>query len=68
MPLARRDRRARLADQLHRLLVHAHDRAGGVVGFLVGLQHFLHVRDELAIGVGRDHPVLDFPPGHAVLF
>ena len=51
-----------------RMFVHAHDRAVGIVGFFVRFQHFLHVGDKLAVGVGRDHPVLDFPLGHTVFF
>ncbi len=42
--------------------------AVGIVGFFVRLQHLLHVGDELAVRVGRDHPVLDFPLGHAIFF
>src|SRR5215831_8515787 len=68
MLLGRRNWHPRFADELHRLLVHAHDRLGRVVGFFVGLQHLFHTGDELAIGVGRDYPVLDFPLGHAVFF
>src|ERR1700730_15869205 len=68
MLLGRRDRHARLADELHRLLVHSNDSAVGVVSFFVALQPLLHVGDKLAIGVGRDYPVLDIPLGYAVFF
>ncbi len=61
-------RRARFLDQLHRLLIHAHDRASRVVRLRIGVQDLLHVRHELGVGLRRDHPVLDFPPGHPVFF
>ena len=63
-----RHRRAGFLDQLHRLLVHAHDGTIRIVGFLIQIQDLFHVRHELGIGLRRDHPVLDFPPGHPVFF
>ncbi len=66
--LGRGDRHAGLANQLHGLLVHAHHRAVGIVSFFVGLQHFLHVRNELAVRIGRDHPILDLSLRHTVFF
>jgi hypothetical protein len=68
MFLRRRDRHLLFADQLHRLFVHAHDGLSGIVGFFVCFEHFLHVSDELAVGVGRDHPILDLPLRHPVFF
>ena len=32
------------------------------------VQDLFHARHELGIGLRRDHPVLDFPPGHPVSF
>src|SRR3989339_1967584 len=66
--LGRGDWHAGLANKLHGLLVHAHHGAVGIVGFFVDVQHLFHVRDELAVRVGRDDPVFDFPLGHAVVF
>ena len=63
-----RHRRAGFLDQLHRLLVHAHDGTIRIVGFLIQIQDLFHVRHELGIGLRRDHPVLDFPLGHPVFF
>ena len=60
------NRRARLLDQLHRLLVHAHDGAGRVVRLRVDVEDLLHLRHELGVGFRRNHPVLDLPPGHPV--
>ncbi len=57
------NRRAGLLDQLHRLLIHAHDGACRVVRSRIDVQNLLHVRHELGIGLRRDHPVFDFPPG-----
>ena len=61
-----RHRRTGFPDQLHRLLVHAHDGTIRIVGFLIQVQDLFHVRRELGIGLWRDHPILDFPPRHAV--
>ena len=47
-----RDRYPCLADELHGLLVHAYNGAGGIVGFFVSLQRLLHIGDELAVSVG----------------
>ncbi len=55
-----------LTDELDRLFVHAHDRALRIVGFFIGFQHFLHVGDELAIGLRRNHPVLNLALRQAV--
>ena len=63
-----RHRRAGFLDQLHRLLVHAHDGTIRIVGFLIQIQDLFHVRHELGIGLRRDHPVLDPPLGHPVFF
>jgi len=41
-----RNRRSRLLEQLHRLLVHAHDGTRRIVRGGVGRQHFLHLRDK----------------------
>ena len=62
------NRRTCFPDQLHRLLIHAHDRARRVVRLRVGVEDLFHVRHELRIGLRRDHPVLDFPPRHPVFF
>ena len=61
-----RHRRAGFLDQLHRLLVHAHDGTIRIVGFLIQIQDLFHVRHELGIGLRRDHPVLDPPLGRPV--
>ena len=61
-------RAPRLAHQLHRLLVHAQHRPSGVVGPRVGVQHPLHVRRELGVGLRRNHPVRDLASGDAVFF
>ena len=66
MILSRFDRYAGLADELNRLFVHAQHRTLRIVGFFIGFQHFLHVGDELAIGLGRNHPVLDLTLRQAV--
>ena len=63
-----RHRRAGFLDQLHRLLVHAHDGTIRIVGFLIQIQDLFHVRHEFGIGLRRDHPVLDFPLRHPVFF
>ena len=55
-----RHRRAGFLDQLHRLLVHAHDGTIRIGGFLIQIQDLFHVRHKLGIGLRRDHPVLDF--------
>ena len=54
-----RHRRARFLDQLHRLLIHAHDRTIRVVGSLIQIQDLFHVRHELGISLRRDHPEWD---------
>ena len=59
-------RRARFLDQLHRLLIHAHDRVSRVVRSRIDVQDLLHVRHELGVGLRRNHLVLDLPPGHVV--
>lgn len=51
-----RDRIAGMAEQLVRLLVHAHHRHLRVVGAVVDLQDVFHPGDELAVGVRRDRP------------
>ena len=61
-------RRAHFLDQLHRLLVHAHDGTIRVVRFLIQIQDLFHVRHELGIGLRRDHPILDFPLRQLVFF
>ena len=61
-------RRAHFLDQLHRLLVHAHDGTIRIVRFLIQIQDLFHVRHELGIGLRRDHPILDFPLRQLVFF
>ena len=58
-------RRARFLDQLHRLLIPAHDRASRVVWSRIQVEDLFHVRHELGIGLRRDHPVLDLPLRHS---
>jgi hypothetical protein len=59
--LAGSPRPAYLAEELPAGLVEAHLRALRVVGQHVGLDHVLHVPDELAVGIGRHAPGLDDP-------
>ncbi len=66
--LRRRDRRARLLQKLHRLLVHAEHRAGRIMRPGIGVEHLFHACDELGVGLGRDDPVFDLPMGHATFF
>src|SRR5260370_26369670 len=63
-----RDRRACLLEQLDRLLVHAQHRTRRIVRHGVGVQHLLHCRNELGVGLRRDDPVLALPIRHAVFF
>ena len=63
------DRHASLLDQLHRLFVHANHRTLRIVRFLISFKNLFHVRRELRVAFGRNHPVLDFPfAGEAVFF
>src|SRR2546425_7264710 len=39
-----------------------------IVRLGIGFQHLFHVGHELAIRLGRDHPVVDFPLCHPVFF
>ncbi len=48
-------------------LIHAHDRASRIVRLRIGVQDLFHVRQELGIGLRRDHPILNFPPGHPTI-
>jgi hypothetical protein len=66
MILGRRDRRPRLLQQLHRLLVHAQHWVLGIVRGSVGVEHFLHPRYELGVRLRRDHPVFQLALGHPV--
>ncbi len=52
------DRITGVAEQLVRLLVHAHDRNRRVAGPVVDLEHVFHPCDELTVGVRRDRPAL----------
>jgi Periplasmic binding protein len=54
----RRDRRARLDDQLLRGFVEAHERTLRIMRPLIDLQHVFHVGDKGRAGVRRDHPLL----------
>src|SRR5271169_172905 len=54
----RRDRRARLDDQLLRGFVEAHERTLRIVRPLIDLQHVFHIGDKGRAGVRRDHPLL----------
>ena len=62
------DRLARFLQQLNRLLVHAQHGIPRIVGPGVDVQHFLHARGELGVGLGRDDPILDLPVRHPVFF
>jgi len=55
--LCRRDRRAGLLQQLHRLLVHAQHRTGRIVQFAVDVQHLFHACHEFGVGLGRESAV-----------
>ena len=57
----RRDRCARLADQLPRRLVHADDGEVRIVRTPINVEHLLHPRREVGIALRRDHPA-DAPP------
>jgi len=50
------------------LLIHAEDRARGIVRPFIGFQHFFHAGDELRVGLWRNRPVLKLAVGHAVFF
>src|ERR1700693_85356 len=54
----RRDRRARLNDQLLGGLVETHERTPRIVRPLIDLQHVFHVGDKSRAGVRRNHPLL----------
>src|SRR5262252_1624578 len=54
----RRDRSARLDDQLLRGFVEAHERTLRIVRPLIDLQHLFHVGDKGRAGVRRNHPFL----------
>jgi hypothetical protein len=62
----RRDGDVSLTNQLHRLLVPTDRGAVGILGFMTGFQHLLHLRDEPGVSLGRNRPVLDPPLGHAI--
>jgi hypothetical protein len=51
---------------LHRLFVHAKNRTHRIVRLRIGFQHLFHVGHKLAIGLGRDDPVLDLAVGRPV--
>src|SRR5665213_4574103 len=61
-----RERHARLLEQLDRLLVHADHRVPGIIWLSIGFQNLFHARNELAIGLRGNHPVVDLPLGHPV--
>ena len=48
----------RVAQQLLAGLVHTDQRPPRIVGAGVDLQHIFHAPDELAVGLGRDAPLL----------
>jgi hypothetical protein len=56
--LLRRDRRARLNDQLLGCLVETHERTLRIVRPLIDLQHVFHVGDKGRAGVRWNHPLL----------
>ena len=47
-----------MAEQLIRLLIHAHDRHCGIEGAVVDLEDVFHPGDKLTAGVRRDRPAL----------
>ena len=49
-----RDRLTDVAEQLVRLLIHAHHRTRRVIGAVVNREHILHPRRELRVRPGRD--------------
>ena len=57
----RRNRFARLTDQLPGRLVHAHHRKGRIVGTPVDVENLLHRRREVRVALWGNHPA-DPPP------
>src|SRR6266849_1437926 len=57
---------ARLLEQLHGLLVHAHNRETPLIRLGIRLQHFFHVGDKFAVRLGWNHPILNLALTHAV--
>ena len=62
-----RDRHTRLTNELHCLLVHAHDAADGIGDFVLRLQHLFDVRYKLTFRIGNNYPILAFPLSDTVL-
>src|SRR5205085_1599130 len=53
-----RDRLTDVAEQLVRLLIHAHHRTRRVIAAVADREHILHPRRELRVRPGRDGPAL----------